>query len=158
MKTKLPLIAALYCGLCSVGSAFTLDFSGLTVGDTLPQTIIVPLYGSVTFTAVNGAPTIQAFEPGATKAISFKGDESVKFTFSGNIPLNVTNQYISAGAGETFTFSTTTNPKEYLLALSPTGPNVNAGLQSVIFDQVPEPSSALLGVLGSSLLILRRRR
>jgi len=38
------------------------------------------------------------------------------------------------------------------------GQGVNAGLQSVIFDQVPEPSSALLGVLGTSLLVLRRRR
>ena len=158
MKTKLPLIAALYCGLCSVGSAFTLDFSGLNIGDSLPQTIIVPIYGSVTFTAVNGAPTIQTFAPGATKAISFKGDESVKFTFNNNIPLNVTNQYISVGAGEVFTFATTVDPKEFLLTLNPAGSNVNAGLQSVIFDQVPEPSSALLGVLGSSLLILRRRR
>jgi len=158
MKTKLPLIAALYCGLSAVGSAFTLDFSGLTIGDSLPKTINVPFYGDVTFTAVSGSPTIQLFDPGAVKAISFNGGETVSITFLGNIPLNVTNQYVGVGAGENFVFSATADPKQYLLSLNPVGQGVNAGLQSVIFDQVPEPSSALLGVLGTSLLVLRRRR
>lgn len=160
MKTKLPLIAALFCGLTAVGSAFTLDFSGpsINIGDGLPITVNVPFYGSVTFTAVSGSPTIQAYNPGATKAISFNGGEWIKFTFNGNAPVNVMNQYIGAGAGEVFTFDATANPKEYLLSLNPSTPGVNAGLQSVIFDQVPEPSSALLGVLGTSLLVLRRRR
>lgn len=159
MKTKLPLIAALYCGLSTVGSAFTLDFSTTSINDGLPLTIAVLGYGNVTFSPNSGVPTptIQAFDPGATKALSFNGGDSVKITFDGNVPLNVMNQYIGAGAGENFLFSQTTS-KEYLLALNPSTTGVNAGLQSVIFDQVPEPSSALLGVLGSSLLILRRRR
>lgn len=160
MKMKLPLIAAIYCSLSAVGSAFTLDFTApsIVIGSGLPLTVDVPFYGSVTFTSVNGAPTIEVFEPNATKAISFKGDESIKFTFNGETPLNVTNQYIGAGAGEIFTFNSTTDPNEYILTLNPGGSTVNAGLQSVIFEQVPEPSSALLGVLGTALLAFRRRR
>lgn len=160
MKTKLPLIAAIYCGLGSVGSAFTLDFTApsIVIGSGLPLTIDVPFYGSVTFTAVNGAPTIEVFDPGATPAISFNADESVRFTFNGNTPVSVTNQYIGSDVGEIFTFNSTVDPNEFILTLNSASQNANAGLQSVTFEQVPEPSSAVLGLLGTALLVFHRRR
>lgn len=160
MKTKLPLIAAIYCGLGSVGSAFTLDFTApsIVIGSGLPLTIDVPFYGSVTFTTVNGAPTIEVFEPGSAPAISLNGDESIRFTFNGNTPVSVSNQYIGAEVGEIFTFNSTVDPNEFILTLNSSSQDANAGLQSVTFEQVPEPSSAVLGLLGTALLVFHRRR
>ncbi len=158
MKTKLPLIAALYCGLSAVGSAFTLDFSGLAVGVGLPQTINVSGYGDVRFENNIGALEIGTFAPGATKAISFDQGESIVVTFLGLTPVNVQMQYIGVDAGENFTFSNTADPKVFITTMTSASPSAQAGLQSVVFDQVPEPSAALLGVFGTSLLVLRRRR
>lgn len=158
MKTKLPLIAALCCSLSSVGSAFTLDFSGLTVGDTLPQTINVLGYGDVSFTPTNGVLEIDTFEPGAVNAVGFDVGDSLRIDFLGNTPIWVANQYIEANVGENFNFDPTVDPNVFLLSFSSGDITARAGLQSVIFDQVPEPSSALLGALSASLLVLRRRR
>jgi len=160
MKTKLPLIAALYCGLSSIGSAFTLDFSGLSLGTLAPFTINVPGYGDVNFSpGLGSALTIEEFAPGATKAISFDKNESVIVTFLGAEPINVANEYIGVGIGEFFTFDLAgTDPNVFLVTLNGTGQTANAGLQSVIFEQVPEPSTSLLGALGTALLVLRRRR
>lgn len=159
MKTKLPLIAALYCGLCSVGSAFTLDFSGLNVGDTLPQTIFVPGYGSVSFAATNGTLEIKKFAPGAQNAIAFDFAESISITFNNAVPINVTNQYIGVNPGESFAFlPDAIDPKVFSLTMAGASPSGAAGLQSVVFDQVPEPSTSLLGAMGVALLVVRRRR
>ena len=156
-KLKLPLIAALYCGLSAIGSAFTLDFSGITAGTALPQTINVAGYGSVTFISLGSPLTIAAFNPGSVNAVSFNAGDSIGIAFSGPVPFDVTNQYVGAGVGESFTFSATGSPNLFFLTLNNT-PGASAGLQSIIFSQVPEPSSMVLGLITSSLLVLRRRR
>ncbi len=145
MKTKLPLIAALYCGLCSVGSAFTLDFSGLNVGDTLPQTIFVPGYGSVSFAATNGTLEIKKFAPGAQNAIAFDFAESISITFNNAVPINVTNQYIGVNPGESFAFlPDAIDPKVFSLTMagaSPSGAAVFSRLSSTRFpSQAPRYS------------------
>ncbi len=158
MKTKLPLIAALYCGLSAVGSAFTLDFSGLNVGDALPQTINVPGYGTVSFAPTNGSLSIQQFAPGAEKAIAFDFADAISITFNNAIPINVTNQYIGVNPGESFIFlPDAVDPKVFSLSMGGVSTS-QAGLQSVVFDAVPEPSTSLLGAMGVALLVIRRRR
>ncbi len=159
MKTKLPLIAALYCGLSSVGSAFTLDFSGFAVNTPLPLTVLVPGYGSVTYTSITGpAQSIQNFTPGPAKAISFVSGNTISITFNGNAPVDVTQQYIGVNTGEAFLFNGggAITPNDFTLQLVGTG--AAAGLQSMTFEQVPEPSASLLGAVGGILLVLRRRR
>ena len=157
MKTKLPLIAAIYCGLSTVGSAFTLDFSGVAVNTGLPLTLNVPGYGSVSFSTINGTLAVETFAPGTTRAIAFDRGESILMTFNGNAPINLSNQYAGVNPGETFDFNITADPKVFSLALTG-NMGGKAGLQSVSFDQVPEPSAALLGALGGIMLVVRRRR
>lgn len=156
MKTKLPLVAALYCGLSSIGSAFTLDFTGFAVNTPLPLTVNVPGYGSVSFAALGSPQQIQNFSPGTIKAIGFTQNQQISITFNDATPIDVTNQYVGVNTGETFFFNTGGNANEFTLQLLGTG--ASAGLQSITFEQVPEPSASLLGAMGGILLVLRRRR
>ena len=157
MKFKLPLLAAIYSGLTAVGSAFTMDFSSVPIGANLPQTVTVAGYGSVTFTSLGGPLSVQSFIPGNFNAIGFSGGDAIIMTFTGSLPMNVSNQYIGVGTGEAFTMTVTANPNQYLVYLN-TSPGANAGLQSVSFSAIPEPSSAVLGLAALSLSVLRRRR
>ncbi|QTN32115.1 PEP-CTERM sorting domain-containing protein [Akkermansiaceae bacterium] len=163
MKMKLPLIAAICCGLSSVASAFSLDFSGRSIGDALPITINVPGYGDVDFSPVSGVLEIASYTPPSTgsNAISFDNNEMIEITFKGLTPTDVTFQYIGVNAGESFAFDTVSgDPKKFWLqfASTPGKGDGKAGLQSVEFNAVPEPSTSLLGAIGCSLLVLRRRR
>ncbi len=170
MKTKLPLIAALTCGLSSVGSAFTLDFLGDegTMLPTDPLVVFVTGYGNVQFDAVGPATLIvdNRYEndgPGQTSSpsLNFDSGEQVKVTFLGAQPINVEFDWVGVNAGEFFTAAKGANDSEFFVTLNgaafePT--NSGAGLYQIGFDQVPEPSAALLGALGTALLVLRRRR
>ncbi|MGJ8633659.1 MAG: PEP-CTERM sorting domain-containing protein [Luteolibacter sp.] len=165
MKMKLPLIAALCCGLTSVGSAFTLNFQGLVgteVGSTLQ--IEVPFYGFVEFTPVSDQSTLVVDnahmndDGTAAPSLSFDSGEQVQVTFVGNQPLNVNFDIVGENVGEELKFSATTDTNVFIGSFSAGSDSDGAGLFSISFNQVPEPSSALLGVIGSSLLILRRRR
>lgn len=109
MKTKLPLIAALSCGLCATGSAFTLDFVGL-LGTSLPPnplTITILGYGDVTFDAANNSTLVinDAFKNDngfGAPSLSFDQNEAVLITFKGLKPLNVDFDYVGVSSGETF--------------------------------------------------------
>lgn len=162
MKTKLPLIAALYCGLCTASSAFTLDFVGY-LGETVPPTLTIPVagYGSVSFDASPGSTLIvdesHEDEDGfGAPSLSFDEGDTVIITFNGAEPLDVFYSFVGVSNGEIFTNQDNPNGGQSdIMTLSGSGDG--AGLYKVSF-QVPEPSTSLLGALGLSLLVIRRRR
>ena len=169
MKTKLPLIAALYCGLCTVGSAFTLDFTSVPINTTIPPTltIIVPGYGSVDFDAVVGSLVVDnqyASAPPVTTSpsLNFDTNDSVKITFVGAQPADIDFAWVGLSIGEQFTVTPQASPNEFIVTLANIGAgpipakNSGAGLYQINF--IPEPSSSLLGVIGASMLLIRRRR
>ncbi|MFD2257763.1 PEP-CTERM sorting domain-containing protein [Luteolibacter algae] len=164
MKTKLPLIAALYCGLCTVSSAFTLDFNGY-VGKSLPTdtiSILIEGYGNVTFTAGNKSTLIvdEKFKNDngfGAPSLSFDEGDTVNVTFEGAQPLNVDFDYVGVSDGESFTTEESQFASQ-TFTISLEGNGDGAGLYQISWNQVPEPSSALLGLLGSALLVIRRRR
>jgi hypothetical protein len=164
MKTKLPLIAALSCGLCATGSAFTLDFVGL-VGTSLPPnplTINIPLYGDVVFEAANGSTLVidEKYKNDngfGAPSLSFDQNEAVKITFKGLQPLNVDFDFVGVSSGESFTVQPDLfTDQAFLVNLQGSGDG--AGIYQISWTAVPEPTSSLLGAMGCALLVLRRRR
>ena len=163
MKTKRPLIAAIHCGLCTAGSAFTLDFVGY-LGSTVPPTLTIPVdgYGSVSFTAAPGKTLVvdesHKDEDGfGAPALSFDEGDTVIVTFDGAPPLNVFYAFVGVSNGEIFTNED--NPaggQSDIITLS--GSGAGAGLYKISWQAVPEPSTSLLGALGMALLVIRRRR
>ena len=170
MKTKLPLIAATYCGLCAVGSAFTLDFLSVPTGTPIPPslTINVPGYGDVRFDTIGNSILIvddryENDSPGQTSSpsLNFDSGESVKVTFLGLEPIDVEFDWVGVNAGEFFIAAPGLSPNEFVITLNgSTTPAANngAGLYEIGFNQVPEPSASLLGVLGATMLLIRRKR
>lgn len=170
MKTKLTLTAAICCGLSGIGSAFTLDFLG-DEGTTLPANPLVvdiPFYGQVSFEAIGSSELIvdNAFEndgPGQTTSpsLSFDKGESTKVTFLAAQPIDVTFAFVGVSTGEFFTTAQGSTANEFILTLGGTAFNpgeAGAGLFQIGFNQVPEPSTSLLGLIGGMLLVFRRRR
>lgn len=164
MKTKLPLIAALSCGLCATGSAFTLDFVGL-LGTSLPPnplTITILGYGPVTFEAANGSTLVinEAYKNDngfGAPSLSFDQNEAVKVTFKGLQPLSVDFDFVGVSSGEGFTVQPDLfTDQSYIVNLQGSGDG--AGIYQVSWTAVPEPTSSLLGAMGCALLVLRRRR
>lgn len=165
MKTKLPLIAALYCGLCTAGSAFTLDFVGYEGILLPPNPLVIPIagYGNVAFEAVAPSALVvdNSFENddparSTSPSLSFDMGDKAKITFLGPTPLNVDFDYVGNNVGEYFETAQGANSKEFFVTLK--GNGNGAGLYQVSFNAVPEPSASLLGAIGCCLLVLRRRR
>jgi hypothetical protein len=165
MKTKAPLVAVLLCGLTAVSNAFTLDFVGYEGSTLPPNPLVIPIpgYGDVVFEAVPGSSLVvnNAFQNdngSAGPTLSFNSGEAVKITFAGLQPLDVDFEYSGVSVGEFFVATQDAmNSKAFLLTLNGTQTGA-AGLQSISWNAVPEPTSALLGVLGGAVLVLRRRR
>lgn len=167
MKTKIALAMALFCGPTAVSNAFTLDFVGYE-GTTLPPNplvIFVPGYGDVRFDAANGSTLVvdsayQNDNGSAAPSLSFTERDALKVTFLGAQPLKVDFDFVGVSAGETFTVQPSLfEAQSYLINLQGSGDG--AGLYAISWQQqqtVPEPSSALLGLIGSAALVLRRRR
>jgi len=164
MKTTIALAIASLCGLTAVSSAFTLDFVGYD-GTTLPPNplvINVPGYGDVRFDAGTGSSLVvnsayQNDNGSAAPSLSFDQGDALQVTFLGKQPLHVDFDFVGVSPGESFNVQPDLfKSQTYLLNLQ--GAGDGAGLYAISWTQVPEPSSALLGVLGTSILVLRRRR
>jgi len=164
MKTKTTLVAALFCGLSAISSAFTLNFVG-SEGTIIPPDVLeiaVPGYGSVLFEAVAGSTLIvdnahlNNLGSGAP-SLSFQTGEAVKVTFIGLTPTDVNFDYVGVSTGEFFTsMADGVTPQAFIVTLNGSGDG--AGLYAVSWSQIPEPSSAILGVLAGAVCIFRRRR
>lgn len=170
MKTQLSLIAALTCGLSATSSAFTLDFLSVPTGTTLPPTLTinVPGYGNVSFNPVSGSSLVvddrhELDNPGITSSpsLNFDTGEGVILTFLGAQPTGIDFVFVGANVGEFFTPVQGASVNEFIITLNGAASEPNksgAGIYQIGFNQVPEPSASLLGVLGASLLVIRRRR
>lgn len=165
MKNSIALAIACLCGSMAASNAFTLDFIGYE-GTTLPDSplvINIPGYGDVSFAAVPGTVAqvdnaYQNDDGSAAPSLSMDQGETIAVTFLGNQPLNVNFDFVGVGTGEYFVVQEDAlNSQTFLVTLN--GVNADgAGIYGISWTQVPEPSSALLGALGTALLVLRRRR
>ncbi|MFD0894925.1 PEP-CTERM sorting domain-containing protein [Luteolibacter ambystomatis] len=164
MKTTIALAIASLCATMASSMGFTLDFVGYE-GTTLPPNpliINVPGYGDVRFDAANGSTlqvdnAYQNDNGSAAPSLSFDQGEAIQVTFLGAQPLNVDFDFVGVSAGESFTVQPDLfKSQSFLINLQGSGDG--AGLYAISWTQVPEPASAMLGVLGSALIVLRRRR
>lgn len=164
MKNTIAYAIACLCGSMAVTSAFTLDFVGYD-GTTLPNNplvIFVPGYGDVRFDAGNGSSLVvnsayQNDDGSAAPSLSFDEGEALQVTFLGAQPLKVDFDFVGVSPGENFTAQPDLfGNQSYIINLQ--GGGDGAGLYAISWTQVPEPASAMLGVIGSALLVLRRRR
>jgi hypothetical protein len=165
MKNSIAFAIACFCGSMAVSNAFTLDFIGYE-GTTLPDSplvINVPGYGDVSFAAAPGtiAQVDSAFQNddgSAAPSLSMDQGEAIVVTFLGNQPLNVNFDFVGVGSGEYFIVQEDAlNNQSFLVSLNGVKAD-GAGIYGISWSQVPEPSSAMLGALGTALLVIRRRR
>lgn len=166
MKTPTYLLGLFSLSSMSA-SAFTVDFnalSGAIFSSSSPNSISVPIagYGDVVLTAELGS-TLEVNEEFTNDlgdmitAVRFDGSDAVTVQFNGSTPLNVDFDYVGISVGENLNASATSSPTSFDLAFSSADPDAAAGLRSISFDSVPEPSTALLGCV-SLLGLLRRQR
>lgn len=165
MKITIPLAAVLIAGLPSISSAFTLDFAGYigtVVQSGSPLSINVPGYGNVNFDVGAGSPLVvnSAYlnDNGfGAPSLSFDENEAVKITFAGLKPLNVDFDYVGVSVGEDFVAQKDLfTPQAFIVNLQ--GAGDGAGIYSVSWNAVPEPTSAMLGLVGTAIFAFRRRR
>ena len=90
-------------------------------------------------------------------SLSFDQNEAIKITFNGLQPLNVDFDFVGLSGGESFVVQKDLfTPQAFLVTLQGSGDG--AGLYSVSWNTVPEPTSALLGLIGTVAFAFRRRR
>jgi len=164
MKTKAPLMAVAAVALAAHAHAFTLDaipYNGLSMPST-PVAINVPGYGDVIFeegpaSSLEVDNTYLNDNGTSGPSLNFKEGESVKITFVGPQPLNVDFDFSGLSVNERFDIQEDIfTPQSYVLTLQ--GKGDGAGLYAVSWEVVPEPTSALLGVVGGAFFAFRRRR
>ena len=166
MKTKAPLIAALLCGLTAISNAFTLDFAAYEGATIPPSPLVVPVpgYGNVTFEATIGSPLIvddthENDDGTGSPSLNMDNGEIVKVSFTGLAPINVKFDFVGVSVGEYFTVQPDMfDPQAFIVTMN--GPGNGAGIYAINWSQVqvPEPTSAMLGVIGGALFAFRRRR
>lgn len=161
MKTKVSVTIGVLLGLTAFSNAFTLDFTG-NVGAVLPGPLIIPVpgYGSVQFDAQAGTLTVDNSQTEAGVPVSslvFDRGDTLRVTFLGLAPTDLSSSAVGLSAGENFIFLDSSDPKVYFWQLDGVAGG-SAGLKTLTWNQVPEPSSAILGFLGGAMLVLRRRR
>jgi|GEM_PF-1986713 len=163
-----------------LGAVTTLQTGGPAAPVLTPIIINVPGYGDVefqvTFSGTSGpqapSPTYSS-EVGQEftntpsdpiNSLNFADETVVAVSFKGNVPMNIDFEFVGVGIGEDFDLGKT-DDQNYTISFSSDAGPVNvlfgedpqAGLRSINFDAVPEPSSALLGALATVVLLRRRR-
>lgn len=166
MKTKTPLVAALMLGMHAMAGAFTLDAAGYEGGElsSTPFSVFVSGYGELQFQALGGVtlPVNSAFRNDngfGGPSLTFKQNDSVKVTFKGPEPLNVDFDFVGVSAGEAFQVEKDLfTPQAFVLTLKGSGDG--AGLYAISWktEAIPEPTTALMGLLGGVVFAMRRRR
>lgn len=166
MKLTTPLVAALLAGMPAISSAFTLDAVGYGGSELSlnPQSVFVPGYGELIFEAAVGSALVvnSAYENDngfGAPSLSFDENEAVKITFNGLDPLNVDFDFVGVSAGENFVVQKDLfTPNAFLVTLQGSGDG--AGLYAISWntEAVPEPTSAMLGLIGTAIFAFRRRR
>lgn len=151
---KLPCypVVALLGALVSVGHAFTLDAAGYEGGDLAkdPFSVLVPGYGEVVFESDLGAPLVvdSAYGNG-------KGFEGTSLRFNPLDVVKISSQVQSgvrmASNGDAI-LSSQDFPMVDQAAGDGRGPRVN------VWNAIPEPATAGLGLVGIAALLLGRRR
>ena len=165
MKLKLLSIATLFVGLTSAG-AFSLDFTGLNLdgsttfsgADGQRLIIEVPGFGNVGFGVNPEGSTAQVVELDGVAAIEF--DETRTITvdfFAGSDVENVVVSFVALNVGEDPIY-TAINSRSGEISTN----QGTVGISGISFDRiggpkVPEPSTAVLGLLGAVTLLRRRR-
>jgi hypothetical protein len=166
MKMKTPLVAAMLLTVVSSVQAFTLDAVGYEGGvlEQNPFSIFVPGYGEIVLEAALGSSLVvnSAYETErgfGAPTLSFDPAESVKITFNGAEPQNVRFVFVGLSVGESFVIERDLfTPQALNVTLQGRGEGNGAGIYAMGWTVVPEPASATLALLGSMLLVLRRRR
>jgi len=150
MKVKAPLIAAMLLGVTAISNAFTLDFTGFEGQSIGNITIPVTGYGDVV--------VIKAAFPASTVNgsgdVPFNAGDKFIFVFTGATPTANSVIFNTLTSGSVTVTGEGTNVREVTFATFGT-------INGASFDAatvVPEPATTFLGVLGSTLLVVRRRR
>lgn len=164
MKNTLSLVAILLGLSAPAGLSFTLDAVGYEGGvlNQNPFRVFVPGYGELVFEAAAGAELVvsSAYQNDngfGGPSLNFDANESVKITFEGLEPLSVDFDFVGLSAGESFQIEKDLlTPQAFIITLR--GEGDGAGLYAMSWTAIPEPSAVLLGLLGTTALLLRRRR
>lgn len=172
MKVKTLLIAAISLGASALSQAFTIDFNalevpfGTTVDSANSLTVNVAGYGDVLF-EVGGTDVVQvgntySNDAGTTIVNSLEMDagDTVLVTFLGPDALNVDFDIVGLTPGEEVVQITQHAIRTFEFQVGTIGNpgSDGAGIAAISWTSVPEPSSALLSMLGVGALVLRRRR
>jgi hypothetical protein len=158
-NTSLSTLAAL-CLAAGAAHGFSLDFIS-DVGANLPPDLVinVPGYGNVQFSPLAGSALVvgTTYQTGGlpTPSLQFDAGEIVLITFLEAPVSDLAFDYIDVSPGESMN-TNVAGPNSFTVQLT-SGTN-GAGLQEITFSAVPETSAATLGLLGTGLLVLRRRR
>lgn len=163
MKIKAIAAIAALAFAPGLAQAFTIDFAS-SIGAVIPPSLVVnvPGYGDVSFTS--GYNAILGADSQLTVGTDFYGAPSLQFiegdtiivTFLGAVPSHVDFNTIAVSVGTGEGFSKIDAGHVYLLTLN--NSIDGAGVIAVNFDAVPEPGAAVLGLIGVTGMLLRRRR
>lgn len=163
MKFKFLTLAALSAGVVS-SSAFSLDFTGLDLDGSVTLSgddnliINVPGFGNVGFGVLEKGVSAVVDDNLGVPAIEFDDTKTITINFFAGSPVeNVMVSFVGVQQGIEPTYV----PVDNFGGTVAFGQGASGGIQSITFDRIgpkiPEPSTAVLGLLGA-LALLRRRR
>jgi hypothetical protein len=141
----LPLVALLG-SMMSSGHAFTLDAAGYEGAGLLrdPMSLRIPGYGEVVFESGFGTPLVVA---SGYQTVAVLGGLPLCFDPQEAVKISVKDQSGAARAGG-----------EPDLQLVVDVPEAEPEAQNSVWQSIPEPAAAGLGLVGLLLLLLGRRR
>ena len=160
MKTLIPWFAAVSAIAVNVSSAFTLDAVGYQGGELPlnPLSIFVPGYGEVVFEDCLGSMLVvesayqnsSSFDP---QTLRHDPADDVKIIFSDQERLNLSLASIGLPSGASFG-----KGGSPLAEAAESSAGVPSDAEDGSAGFIPEATSAVLGLIGTLLLLARRNR